>query len=258
MRKVSLPVLLAIVLSVTTVDRSALAETDDVNALRREIEALKQEQTVIRKELQELKSLLGAREGGPVRKVQGVVLQLAEAPAKGEAGAKVTVVEFTDYQCPFCAKFHAETRLQIERDYVATGKVRYLVRNLPIASLHKQAFKAAEASGCAREQGKFWEMHDRLFANQSALGPTDLRVHAEGLGLEPEKFQRCLDSGRQGAAIRRDLAEGQNAGVRGTPAFFLGLTEPSESQLRPTTMIVGAQPYAVFRKAIDSVLEMEK
>jgi protein-disulfide isomerase len=258
MLKVAAPVLLATVFLVTTLDRPALSESDDVNALRKEIEALKQEQTVIRNELQEIKNLLEGRQTGPVRKVAGVVLQLAEAPIKGKADAKVTVVEFTDYQCPFCAKFHAETRHQIERDYVATGKVRYLVRNFPIASLHKQAFKAAEASGCAREQGKFWEMHERLFANQSALGPTDLRGHADGLGLELEKFQRCLDGGRQGAAIRRDLAEGEKAGVRGTPAFFLGPTDPGESQLRPTTMIVGAQPYAIFRKAIDSLLEMDK
>src|SRR5262249_36608616 len=132
--------LLVLIPLVLLPDRPALAESDDLNALRKEIERLKQEQTVIRNELQEIKSLLEGRQAGPVRKVQGLVLGLGEAPAKGDEAAKVTLVEFSDYQCPFCAKFQGETRLQIERDYIATGKVRYVVRNFPIASLHKQAF----------------------------------------------------------------------------------------------------------------------
>jgi protein-disulfide isomerase len=176
------------------------------------------------------------------------------APFLGERNAKVTLVEFSDYQCPFCGRHFAQAWPRIVTEYVRTGKVKYVFRNFPIESIHPKAFKAAAAAHCAGDQGKYWEMHDRLFANQAALDPADLTSHAGAVGLDVPAFQRCLDTGKYAGSIRADLADGQEAGVTGTPSFFLGLTEPNASTLTAVSRIVGARPYPVFKEAIEGLL----
>ncbi len=133
-----------------------------------------------------------------------------------------------------------------------------MIRDFPLESIHPQAFKAAEASHCANEQGKYWEMHERLFANQKALGVKDLPQHAQALGLDEAKFQQCLDSGKYAARIRKDLTEGQKLGVTGTPGFFLGVTDPNGTEIKSVRQIKGAQPWAAFQGAIDSLLAEAK
>ncbi len=123
--------------------------------------------------------------------------------------------------------------------------------------MHKNAFKAAEAGLCARDQGKFWEMHDRLFANQQLLKPEDLVKHAEALGLDAGKFKECLDSGKNAAEIKKRMAEGQKAGITGTPAFLLGFVEP-DGKIKAIKKISGAQPYSFFKDAIDNLLAGQK
>jgi protein-disulfide isomerase len=147
---------------------------------------------------------------------------------------------------------------QIEKEYIKTGKVKYVVRDFPLEAIHKDAFKAAEAAHCAGEQGKYWEMHDRLFANQRALGPKDLPQHAQALGLDVSKFQQCLESGKHAARIRKDLEDGRRAGVTGTPGFVLGVTEPNDPKVKVLRVIKGAQPYTSFRDAIESILSSQK
>lgn len=146
----------------------------------------------------------------------------------------------------------------MEQDYIKTGKVKYVTLDFPLESIHKNAFKAAEAAHCAGAQGKYWEMHARLFANQGALGPNDLPSHAEALGLDKTAFQTCLESGRYAGAIRKMLADGQQAGVTGTPAFFFGVTEPNDSKVKSLRQLKGAQPYAAFQAAIDALLAEQK
>jgi protein-disulfide isomerase len=146
----------------------------------------------------------------------------------------------------------------LEQEYIKTGKVKYVALDFPLESIHKNAFKAAEAAHCAGAQGKYWEMHARLFANQGALGLNDLPPHAEALGLAMPAFQQCLESGQYAEAIRNDLASGQQAGVTGTPAFFFGVTEPNDSKVKSLRMITGAQPYAAFQAAINSLLSEQK
>ena len=143
---------------------------------------------------------------------------------------------------------------QIEKDYIETGKVKYVVRDFPLESIHPQAFKAHEAANCAGEQGKYWEMHNRLFANQRALGLKALPGHAKAIGLDLPTFEVCLSSGKHSSEIRADLEEGIKAGVRGTPSFLLGLTEPNSSKIKATQLIRGAQPYSRFKQAIDKLL----
>lgn len=147
---------------------------------------------------------------------------------------------------------------QIEKDYIKTGKVKYIVRDYPIESIHKQAFKAAEATWCAGEQGKYWEMHGRLFADSKTLDAKGLVDNAKALGLDMAKFQPCLDDGKYAAHIRKDLADANVLGVRGTPAFFLGLTDPNDSKkIRATRQIRGADGYSGFQANIDALLSGE-
>jgi protein-disulfide isomerase len=226
-------------------------------ALRKEIEGIKAGLTAIQKELQEIKVQLQSRPAQPPGsgQPQNVVLSVDGAVFKGNQNAKVTLIEFTDYQCPFCARHLNQTAPQIDKEYIQTGKVKYVMRDFPIPSLHPQAFKGHEAAHCAGEQGKYWEMHGRLFANQKAMSPKDLSAHAEALALELPKFQQCLDSGKYAAKVSKDQAEGQKAGVIGTPSFFLGLTEPNGSTVKTVKTVKGAQPYAAFKDALDGLLE---
>jgi protein-disulfide isomerase len=136
---------------------------------------------------------------------------------------------------------------------VKTGKLRYAVRDFPLEAIHPQAFKAAEAAHCAGDQGQYWEMHVLLFQNQRALGPAELTKYAGTLGLDGAKFQTCLDKALHAEAVKRDLAEGMKAGVRGTPTFFLGTIE-SGDKVRVTRIIRGAQPAEAFKAAIDAAL----
>ena len=172
---------------------------------------------------------------------------------KGDAAAPLVLVEYTDYQCPFCARHFASTVPALTSEYVATGKLRYVLRDMPLEAIHPLAFKAAEAVRCAGDQGRYWEMHDALFQNQRALGTAQLTHYAKGLGLEMAAFEACLDDGRHGAAVRADIAEAEAAGITGTPTFFLAVAGEGGA-LRTLQKIRGAQPYAAFKSAIDAAL----
>jgi len=218
--------------------------------LAQDIAALKESVKAIQKDLQEIKALLLARPAaGPPA---NVVLDPGTNQFKGEPTAKLTLIEFSDYQCPFCARYVRDTYPQIEKEYVETGKLRYVFLDLPLESIHKLAFKAAEAANCAGEQGKYWEMHDRLFENQKALEPWT--THAEAVGLNVAEFETCLASGRQADEIRRDMAEARKAGITGTPGFFLAYTDPKTSTVRTVASLKGAQPFAAFKAEIDRLL----
>jgi len=143
---------------------------------------------------------------------------------------------------------------QLQRDYIDTGKLRYVARDFPLESIHPQAFKAAEAAHCAGDQRAYWPMYERLFANQRALGPADLVGHAQALKLDAAAFQSCLSSGKYAATVRQGLADGQKAGVTGTPAFFLGTIQPDGSKVKVVRVLKGAQPYSAFKEAIDGLL----
>ncbi|MFH1256350.1 MAG: DsbA family protein [Candidatus Diapherotrites archaeon] len=158
---------------------------------------------------------------------------------RGAADAKVTIVEFSDYQCPYCGKAEPTVE-QILKDY--DGKVKLVFRDFPL-SFHQYAQKASEASECAGEQGKFWEMHDMLFANQSNLTDAELKKYAADLGLDTAKFNSCLDSGAMASEVQKDFEDGQAAGVSGTPSFFIN-----------GQILVGAQPISEFKKIIDAEL----
>jgi len=124
--------------------------------------------------------------------------------------------------------------------------------DLPLESIHKFAFKAAEAANCAGDQGMYWEMHDRLFESQKALEPWT--PHAEAIGIDVAQFEECLNSGKHANEIRKDMSEAQKAGVTGTPTFFFAVTDPASSKVKTIVRLSGAQPYAAFKAQIDRLL----
>jgi protein-disulfide isomerase len=176
------------------------------------------------------------------------------APALGQDGARVTIVEFSDYQCPFCRRHSTEVFPEIVKDYVKTGKVRYVFRDFPIASLHPQAHRLHEAAHCAGDQGRYWQMHDRLFEDPQRIDTKDLVARARALGVDGPRFERCLADGVHAARVRQGVADGEKARVRGTPSFFVGFTERGGAAVRPQRLVVGAQPYEAFKQAIDALL----
>lgn len=173
-------------------------------------------------------------------------------PTLGEEDAPVTLVEFTDYQCPFCGKHFTGAYGQIKKDYIDTGKVKYVVRDFPL-SFHPHAQKTAEATECADDQGKFWEMHDKIFetqatwSNSTDIIPT-LKQYAADLKLNTGTFNTCLDSGKYKDEVQKDMADGSASGVNGTPGFWLLGSDGKSNQ------ISGAVPYANFQQAIDAML----
>lgn len=160
----------------------------------------------------------------------------------GKRDAKVVVIEYTDFECPFCLK-HYETAKKIKAAF--GDKIAFVGRHFPL-SFHENAQKAAEAAECAGEQGKFWEMYDKLFeANEAkAMGVEKWKAEAKSLGLKADKFNNCLDSGKYAGKIQKEAADGAGAGVKGTPATFVN-----------GQLISGAQPYEVFQSAISALLD---
>jgi protein-disulfide isomerase len=169
----------------------------------------------------------------------------------GAPDAPVTVVEFTDYQCPFCKRFIQSTFPLLKRDFIDTGKVRWIVRDLPLG-FHPNANKAAQAARCAGDQGRFWEMRDTLFRNNANLGIEQLPGYAREVGLDVNAFDACLSSDRHQAQIDQDSQEANRIRVTGTPSFIIGRTagDTVSGQL-----VIGAQAPAVFTAEIQRVLE---
>jgi protein-disulfide isomerase len=170
--------------------------------------------------------------------------------ARGSASAPLTMVEFTDYQCPYCRRFQAEVWPRLKHDYVDTGKLRFIVRDLPL-SFHAHAQPAAEAAHCAAEQGRFWPMHDALLASGSDLSERGLEHQAGALGLDVPRFEACVAAGRYAAVIARNAAEADALGLRGTPAFLIGTVH--EGELRGQA-VMGAMPYGDFAAVIREAL----
>jgi protein-disulfide isomerase len=225
-------------------------------SLRSEIEALKREQAAIRRELAEIQDLLRARAASPPASgaPSDVLVAVERAPVLGSSNARVTIVEFSDYQCPFCQRHSSQVFPELVKEYVKTGKVRYVFRDFPIASLHPQAHRLHEAAHCAGDQGRYWEMHDRLFGDPRRTEAKDLAAGARALGLDGPRFERCLAGAVHAPTVLQGIADGEKARVRGTPTFFLGLTAPAGGPIRPRRLLVGAQPYAAFKQAIDGLL----
>jgi len=166
---------------------------------------------------------------------------------KGDPDAPVTIIEFADFQCPYCGRFFAETKPQIDEQYMQSGKVRFAYFNF--AFLGPESNWAAEAAECAADQDKFWEYHDKLYdsqsgENQGAFNKDNLKQFAEELGLDASAFNECLDSGKYSQLVQDESSLASSIGVRSTPTFLIN-----------GQAVVGAQPYEIFQQTIDSLLK---
>jgi len=214
----------------------------DLAALRTDVRALQAEQQQIISRLDELKQILqGSGQPSPVSS-----LSIRGEMFRGDSAARVAIIEYADFECPWCGEYERSTFPQILSEYIATGKVKYFYRDLPLPG-HARAVPAAIAARCAGEQGKFWEYHDLLFESLGTLPREDLFKAAEELHLDTKQFDSCLSSGKYKSQIDRDFQDGIRAGVFGTPGFFIN-----------GVFLAGAQPASAFEKIIEEELHSGK
>lgn len=227
---------------------------------KEEVIELKAQVAEMRKDLAEIKKLLeeGARAPAAAQPAgfREQVISIGASPFKGKADAPVTLVEYSDYECPFCARNYRDVMPILEEEYIDTGKLRFVMRENPLPSLHKNATNASIAALCAGDQGKYWEMHNMLFENQKQLGIDNLKTFAGTLRLDTATFNDCLDNKKTEGQVRKDLASSAKLGMRGTPGFYLGLTDPDDpDKVNLSVFIRGAQAIDQFRGSIDELLE---
>jgi protein-disulfide isomerase len=179
-------------------------------------------------------------------------VSIADAIVRGDRAAPVAIIAYSEFQCPFCARFAAETMPALEAEYLAAGKAMLVFKHLPLESIHPEAFKAAESAECAGEQGRFWQMHDRLFANQRGLFEQNLRTWGAEIGLDQTRFTECL-AGRMTARVRGHMEEAREFGIGGTPAFLIGRVD-GEGRVQVTDRITGARPVGDFHQVLGRLL----
>jgi protein-disulfide isomerase len=211
--------------------------------------AILDELTQIRQLLDQQLRQAGAN-SPPAMLTQRAMIPLGSGPTLGREDSPITLVEFTDYQCPFCRDFHLTTFEQIKEKYIDTGKVRFISRDLPL-DIHPHAMQAAQTARCAGEQGRYWEVRHTLIVNASTLSPDLFVRFAKDLNLDTAKFQTCLQSDMQQKAVEEDMAAARAVAITGTPTFVLG---PTTNGTVDGLMIIGAQPFEVFDSKIKELL----
>jgi protein-disulfide isomerase len=234
---------------------AANASAQSREDIGRRLERVEQSLSNLQKEILQLNKLLrSALPPPPVSPISATHIKIDDAPTKGAATAKIALIEYSDFECPFCGQ-HANTSYrEIQKQFVDTGKIRYVFRHLPLEKLHPRARQAAQAAECARDENRFWEFHDLLFENQKTLSSADLEKYASALNLNTSEFKACLTSEKTAQRIDDSLAEAASLSLTGTPAFLIGQIE-SDGTVRATTRISGAHPYEMFRDALDDALQ---
>lgn len=178
----------------------------------------------------------------PINELPRVDASVDDDDVLGDENAPITIVEFSDFECPFCGKYYSNTYSKIKEEYVDTGKVKYIFRDYPL-SFHANAETAAQAAECAGDQDKFWEMRGMIFDNQATLSQDSFEEWAGEIGLSEPQFNECLSGGKYKEEVAKDIADAESYGVQGTPAFFIN-----------GILITGAQDYSVFEEVIESEL----
>ena len=244
MKRFPLVVLVVLTLLCT---RIGFAQTgEEFKVLKEEVKSLKEGQTAVQKDIRDIRSLLGANQAQPEQEFEEAVIRIKGAPFKGDDNAKIVMIILSDFGCTWCGRYARDTFPRVENEFIKTGKVKYVFIDFP---MNTTTFKAAEAANCASEQEKFWEMHDRLFANQSALRPTDLIDHAEAIGLDMPRFSECIESHKYSARIGDELSQGRQFGVNGAPTFFFGFAELGD-KVRVVKTVKGGR-YDALKDAIE-------
>lgn len=252
-------ILCAVLLNACSNHPSTGSGSDDLSlqleGIKKEIQSLRLETSQLRNAITEIhrstviQPSAGQAAAAP-RKVLPEVLVSSNASVLGNSDAKVGIVEFSDYQCPFCSRFYKQTLPKIKEKFIDTGKVAFMYRDYPLA-FHDQAKQAAIAANCAGRQKAFWKMHNELFDKQRELGPGLYQKLAKDLKLNGKKFSKCLQQNRQSDEVEKDIAYAQELGVTGTPTFFIGRFK--DGKLLNAQRVTGAQPFSVFSEAINSI-----
>lgn len=234
--------------------------SEDVLSLRKDVEVLRKDMDEIKRVLISILPVLVKNDGidgspqvVPPQRVeapQSATVIIDGSPAMGKSDAALVLVEFSDYECPFCARFNVDVLKQVKREYIDTGHLRFVYKDFPLP-FHQNAMKASMAARCAGEQGRYWEMHDALLENQQDLGNLDGLV--KKIGLNAATFNECTEGRKYEDAVMRDLSEGRELGVNGTPTFILGRLDASGKV--NGEVIQGAMPYVAFKSRIDSLLK---
>jgi protein-disulfide isomerase len=206
--------------------------------------------------ISKLESKIGSVQQAPSQPSQPVKISSDNDPIRGDPNAPITIIEFSDFQCPFCARFHVQTLPLLLEEYIDAGKVNLVYRDFPIQSIHPNALPAAVAAECANEQGNYWEYHDTLFEKQSSWSRLDSNAaistfsqYATDIGLEQQQFDSCLGSGKYLEEVQGDLSDGRDYDITGTPGFFIGNEEIGFVKIN------GAQPFDSFQRIIDAQLD---
>lgn len=226
--------------------RSGVAPNTTPKQLRQLLDEVKQ----VRAAVERAPASPSAAQAGSPRDPQTVSVSIEGSPSMGREDAPLTLVGFMDYQCPFCGRFHTQTFEQLKTNFIDTGLLRYVNRDLPLP-FHGEAEQAALAARCAGDQGRYWEMRDALMRNSHTLSTEAILSHATALSLDVTRFKACLDNPQYVEAIWKDASDAQAAGLMGTPSFVLG---KASGNMVEGIAIVGAQPYRNFESKIKELL----
>lgn len=227
----------------------------DISSLKRDVAVVLAQQRQILDQLTELKRVLPA--AGRPRPQAPSTLDIHGQIFRGDSAASAAIIEYADFECPYCGQYERNTSAHILEKYIKTGKVKLFYRDLPLPE-HPHALSATRAAYCAGEQGKYWEMHDSLFANQMTLSDPALLDRAKTLSLDAIKFSECFSKNKYSDDLRKSVTDAQGMGIDGTPTFFIGTIDPKGEVVNITKKIVGAHPYEVFQSALDEVLASKR
>lgn len=236
---------------------STATETDTnevLMSIQKELKALQENQEKIQEQIADLTKKVNSRPAARSRNrdLDNVTVSLEGDPVRGDENASLVLLEFSDYQCPFCGRHTKNTSPQLIKEYVDTGIIRYAFKDLPLERIHKEAFLAAMAANCAGEQNQYWSMHGLLFENPKAIEP--VAPYAEQLGLDMDQFNECIASERYAQEVRDDLAEARKLGISSTPTFIFGKPNPDGS-VSGVRLVKGAVAFSKFKEEIDALLK---
>jgi protein-disulfide isomerase len=230
---------------------AAQPHADDFVRLKDAVARLNAQQQQILDSLDELKRMIKGP-GQPALKPPPTMSVTGE-PFRGQPSATLAIIEYADFQCPFCRRFERDVYPQIRDNYINTGKVKYFHRDMPLP-FHEGAMPAARATHCASEQGKFWEMHDSLLGDAASLGAADIDERAGRLGLNVSALDECISSDRFADIIQRSVAEATQMQISGTPTFIIGTLDAQGKLMSVKKTVVGAYPFDTFKTALDPLL----
>jgi protein-disulfide isomerase len=231
-----------------------VAVADEPKPLQQQIDELRKGQEQILKELGEIRQLLKQRDVAEKPAPPSFLsINVHGEPFRGNAKARVAILEYSDFDCGYCAQYATEIFPQLNTNYIASGKVKYFFRDMPSPE-HPTALFKAKLARCAGEQGKLWEMHDYLFAHQQPISGADIEKVAAAVGVNPEKLGACVASEKYMPVIQRSLASADKLHIQGTPAFIIGTLSDDGSFLKSTEVVVGSQSYGFFQKKLDELL----